>query len=417
MDRLEVIASFDWLEKEETIGYLEHDTLRGADIYSFEYSTKWVKDHPNVILGKDLEMFYGKQYSGNNEIFGCFADCLPDHWGRTLIQLKKKQSAGEHGRMQINLSDWEYLKGVEDSLRTGGFRFKDPLTGEYLNVSGENEVPPVLSLDELFEAAHEIEKNELENKAIDNRWVERLLKPGSSVGGARPKACVTDETGLYIAKFPCSTDYYNVEKWEYFANKMAEQCGIHTTPTRLVKLKSGHDVFLSKRFDRTADGRRIHMSSALNLLGLTLKNRNDVRHSYSEIAELIIAHGTNVENSLRELYRRVAFSIIIGNSDDHLKNHSFLLTKKGWELSPVYDINPSSYHTHCLLIDEASDESSLDRLYKAHEIYMLDEKTAFGIIREMTHSFKYWEQTALKCDISKEEMSVFRDRIEEGLQW
>ena len=416
MNRLEVIASFDWLEGEETIGYLEYDILRGTEVYTFEFTRQWITAHPDVLLGNDLGSFTGKQYSTNGEIFGCFADSLPDHWGRTLIELKKKQATGSNDRTRHTLSDWDYLKGVEDSLRIGGFRFKDLETGQYLNASEKDEIPPLLSLNELYEAAHEVEKNELENRAIDSRWIERLFKPGTSVGGARPKACVSDESGLYIAKFPCSTDHYNFGRWEYFANIMAGQCGIHTTFTRLVTLPSGHDIFLSRRFDKTAEGRRVHMSSALNLLGLTMNNRDDMKHSYTEIAELIVAHGTKVEESLEELYRRVAFSVIIGNADDHLKNHSFVLTKKGWLLSPAYDINPSTFHTQSLLIDGVSDQSSLNRLYKAHELYMLSEQTASHIISDVKRAMESWQKTALSCGITQDEISVFKDRIEEGMQ-
>ena len=192
---------------------------------------------------------------------------------------------------------------------------------------------------------------------------------------------------------------------------------LHTAKTEIVSLKPGHDIFLSRRFDRTADGKRIHMASALSLLGLTLDNVYDMHHSYSEIADFIIAHGAHIEESLHELYRRVALTICIGNSDDHLKNHSFLLTKKGWVLSPVYDINPSIYRSHCLLIDGQSNESSLDRLYAAHDLYKIDEDTAYEIIKDVTSKMTSWKDIASQCDISDAEMERFADRFADGMSW
>lgn len=416
MEILEVVASFDWLDGEETIGYLGYEKLGGRDVYSFEYSLQWIKQHPDVMLGKDLQPFTGKQYAPEGAgIFGCFSDCLPDYWGRLLIELKERQSDNKKGRLTFSLSDWDYLKGVEDSLRIGGFRFKDPESGAYLNLSEDFQVPPMLSLNELCEASLEIEKKEFSQAPPDKLWIERLFKPGSSVGGARPKACVQDNEGLWIAKFPSSTDRINEGRWEYFANKMAEQCGIHTTPTKLVPLGKGHDIFLSKRFDRTADGRRRHMSSALNQFGLTLDSASRQERSYPEIADFIVSKGTNVEQSLQELYRRVALTICIGNSDDHLKNHSFLLTKKGWELSPVYDITPSLYMTHSLLIDGVSNESSLDRLFDAHQLYKIDKDTAYHIIKDVTRNMERWQETARDCGMTDQEMKVFSQRFKMGM--
>lgn len=417
MERLEVIACFDWLDKEETIGCLGYDKLGDQDFYSFEYANSWRKAHPDILLGTDLLPFVGKQYAESGKgIFGCFADSLPDYWGRLLIELKYRQTLNMKGRLTFGMSDWFYLKGVEDSLRTGGFRFKNLETGDYLNTTENYQVPPVLSLGQLYEAAHEVEAKELIQEEPD-RWIERLFKPGSSVGGARPKACVTDGNYLYIAKFPAITDGWDMARWEFFANKMAELCGIHTAKTEIISLKPGHDIFLSRRFDRTADGKRIHMASALSLLGLTLDNVYDMHHSYSEIADFIIAHGAHIEESLHELYRRVALTICIGNSDDHLKNHSFLLTKKGWVLSPVYDINPSIYRSHCLLIDGQSNESSLDRLYAAHDLYKIDEDTAYEIIKDVTSKMTSWKDIASQCDISDAEMERFADRFADGMSW
>lgn len=418
MEQLEVIASFDWLEKEEKIGILNYENLRGSDVFSFEFSKVWLQKHPDIILGRDLQPFTGIQYAPTGSgIFGCFADALPDRWGRKLIDLRVHQLQRDDGQIRHRLSDWDYLKGVEDILRIGGFRFKNLQTGQFLNVADIYQVPPILSLDELLEASNEIEKSEYRHVEPEERWVQRLFQPGSSVGGARPKACVTDRGTLYIAKFPSIKDDMNISRWENFAHKMAEECGIRVAETKVVGTKSGNDILLSKRFDRNDDGSRIHMASSLTLLGLSDGAGQQTGNGYLDIVDFIVSHGCNVEKNLEELYKRVAFNIVIGNSDDHFRNHSFLLTKKGWELSPAYDMNPTLNRHQALLIDEHSNEANLDNLYDAHKSYMLDEHTAWSIIKDITRSMKYWDSTARKCGISHKEIDVFSERIEVGLEW
>jgi len=419
MERLEVVACFDWLEKEETVGTLSYEVLRGTEVFSFEYSRLWLKNHPDMTFGRDLAPYPGVQYAPSGQgIFGCFADALPDSWGRKLIDLRADLVRKGSGVSHRRLSDWDYLKGVEDSLRMGGFRFKDPDTGTFLNASDKYQIPPILNLGKLMEASQEVERSSLELSNPDERWIKSLWWNGSSAGGARPKVCISDNNDLYIAKFPSLLDGgINVGKWEYFANIMEKECGIHTAVSKLVPMATGHDIFLSKRFDRTSDMKRIHMASALTLLGLSLNSGSGTGHGYPDIAGFIVSQGTNVEQSLEELYRRVAFSICIGNSDDHFKNHSFLLTQKGWELSPVYDINPSIYPHHSLLIDGVSNESSLDNLFKAHKLYFLEEDKAHSIIQDVITHMKEWEVIASECGLKTNEMTVFKDRFEFGIRW
>lgn len=413
MEHLEVIASFDWLEKEEIVGTLKCENLRGSDVFSFEYSKEWLQMHPDIILARDIQPFTGIQYSPTGKgIFGCFADALPDRWGRKLIDLRSQQLYRREGHTRRKLSDWDYLKGVEDTLRMGGFRFRNPDTGQYLNAAESYHVPPIISLNELLEAAGEIEKSEYSHVEPEERWVERLFQPGSSVGGARPKACITDNGNLYIAKFPSLKDEIDISKWEQFAHLMAKKCGITTAETRLIATKSGHDVLLSKRFDRNNDGERIHMASSLTLLGLFDGDGWQSGNGYLDIVDFIVSHGSNVENNLEELYRRVAFNICIGNSDDHFRNHSFLLTKKGWELSPAYDMNPTFSQHQALLIDEHSNDASLELLYNAYSSYMLERSTARGIIEDVTQNMKQWKTVANECGISRKEVNDFAERIE-----
>lgn len=418
MKKLEVIAAFDWLEQEETVGTLSHDTLYGVDKYFFTFSEKWLSNHYGVFLGDDLRNFPGMQESPHrNHLFGGFGNCLPDHWGKFVIELKWREDHGMGGRLTYKLSDWVYLHHVADFPRAGGFRLKDPDTGNYLGVDDDSAIPSVVTIESLLDASQCAERAEYDNTRLDKRWIDLIFKNGSSLGGARPKACFKDGNVLYVAKFPSIYDVWNYSRWEYFANRMAAECGITTTETKILTLDKNRDIFLSKRFDRTTDGKRIHMASALDLLGMTTDDMNNT-YSYSDICDLITSLGSGSQAMLEELYRRVALTICLANGDDHLKNHSFLLTKKGWVLSPVYDINPEPSHQgHSLLIDGISNASSLDNLFAAHKMYHLDEDTAYGIIKEVLCCMKYWESLAEDCGLDGKNINMFRDSFEDGMRW
>lgn len=417
MEKLEVMASFDWLEKEEKIGTLGHESLRGSDVFSFEFDKNWLNRHSDIILDRDLQPFTGIQYSPvANRIFGCFSDALPDRWGRRLIDLRMAQEPKAKGR--TTLSDWDYLKGVEDTLRVGGFRFKDSANGAYISATPDYSVPPALHVDELLQAAGEIEKSDYKHMAPEEKWVQRLFQPGSSMGGARPKACVESGGHLYLAKFPSVKDTLNISRWEHFAHLMARECGINAAQTKVITTGTGQDILLSQRFDRTDDNRRVHMASSLTLLGLADGDGEKTGKGYLDMVDFIVtAGGTRIEADLEELYRRVAFNICIGNADDHFRNHAFLLDKKGWELSPAYDMNPTNSLYQALQIDDHSNDSDLNRLYEAHELYMLDETTARGIIMDVTRNMKYWEGMALDAGLSRREIFYFSERFEKGLSF
>ena len=417
MEKLEVMASFDWLEKEEKIGTLGHESLRGSDVFSFEFDKNWLNRHSDIILDRDLQPFTGIQYSPvANRIFGCFSDALPDRWGRRLIDLRMAQEPKAKGR--TTLSDWDYLKGVEDTLRVGGFRFKDPANGAYISATPDYSVPPALHVDELLQAAREIEKSDYKHMAPEEKWVQRLFQPGSSMGGARPKACVESGGHLYLAKFPSVKDTLNISRWEHFAHLMARECGINAAQTKVITTGTGQDILLSQRFDRTDDNRRVHMASSLTLLGLADGDGEKTGKGYLDMVDFIVtAGGTRIEADLEELYRRVVFNICIGNADDHFRNHAFLLDKKGWELSPAYDMNPTNSLYQALQIDDHSNDSNLNRLYEAHELYMLDETTARGIIMDVTRNMKYWEGMAQDAGLTRRENSSFSDRFEKGMSF
>lgn len=416
MEKLDVIASFDWMDKEEKVGSLGYEYLRGSDVFSFEFDKTWLKRYPKIDFGCDLRPYTGVQYSQGNHIFGCFSDTLPDRWGRRLIDLRA--SLETEGKASHTLSDWDYLKGVEDEMRMGGFRFQDPIDGSFISSTPSYSVPPAIHIDELLQAAKEIEKSEYKHLEPEKKWVQRLFQPGSSMGGARSKACVQSGGQLYLAKFPSINDDINVSQWEHFAHLMAKECGITVAETQVIKAGTGQDILLSKRFDRTEDNKRIHMASSLTVLGLTDGDGQRNGKGYLDIVDFIISGGGNhIEANLEELYKRVAFNICIGNTDDHFRNHAFLLGKDGWELSPVYDMNPTNSMFQALLIDANTNESSLNHLYNAHELYMLDETTARGIIMDVTRSMKYWESMAEDIGLPRREITYFTDRFEQGMEF
>ena len=419
MEKLDVVACFDWLEKEEKVGTLGHETLQGSDVFSFEFDGDWLKRYAYISFGRDLQPFTGIQYSPNsNRIFGCFSDALPDRWGRRLIDLRIALEQRGKGAAKNYLSDWDYLKGVEDSLRMGGFRFKDLASGTYVNAASGYAVPPVLHIDELLQAVGEIEKSEYKHMVPEEKWVQRLFQPGSSMGGARPKACVESGDHLFLAKFPSVRDEINVSRWEHFAHLMARACGISVAQTEIVKAGNGQDILLSKRFDRNDDNQRVHMASSLTLLGFADGDGEKTGKGYLDIVDFIVSSGgRNVGADLEELYRRVAFNICLGNTDDHFRNHAFLLAKGGWELSPAYDMNPSNSRYQALLIDNDTNDSDLNRLFEVHESYMLDDAAARRIIGDVIQNVKCWEAMAQDVGLSRGEMAHFAERFEKGMNF
>ena len=288
------------------------------------------------------------------------------------------------------------------------FGFKDSLDGEYINASEVLRIPPITDIRELIAASSEIEKSEEENHLPERRWIEQLVQPGSSLGGARPKASVIDENKiLHIAKFPSRKDDYDTGLWEHFSHLLAKKAGIHAAETRVIFTNDKYHTLLSRRFDRKGDGKRIHFASAMTLLGLNDGDNANTGHGYLDIVDFILQNCTNVEDNLQELYRRVAFNICIGNTDDHFRNHGFLLTAKGWTLSPAYDINPTLNEYQSLLINSYTNKSDLNELLNSCEEYMLQKQTGHEIISEVLDAVKEWKTLAKRLGITKSEQEYF----------
>ena len=290
----------------------------------------------------------------------------------------------------------------------GGFRFKEDLDGEFINVSESLKIPPLTDIRELIAASAEIEKCEENNMLPDRKWIAQLVQPGTSLGGARPKANVidTDKT-LYVAKFPSRKDDYDTGLWEHFSHLLAIKAGINAATTKVLTTGEKYHTLLSKRFDRSQEGKRIHFASAMTLLGLEDGDNATNGHGYLDMVDFILQNCTDVERNLQELYRRVAFNICIGSSDDHFRNHGFLLTAKGWTLSPAYDMNPTLNEYQSLLISSTTNKSDLSILFDTCEDYMINFKTAEKIISEVVEVVKEWRELAIRLGISKSEMNMF----------
>ena len=389
METLYIYADFDWLEKPELIGRLTYERLRGNGTYGFCFDNDWLKNHSDILISEEVGNFSGFQYSQEEHVFGFVSDTLPDRWGRRLLERKEQTEAIEEKRPKRTLYSYDYLVGIDDFLRMGALRLKKDSDGEFLNSDSRLIVPPLTAIKELTIAAQEYEKS-------------------------RPKANVVDEKEhLWIAKFPSRKDVYDMALWEHLCHLLAKEAGINVAETNLIPAgNDGYHALLSKRFDRTDDGKRIHFASAMTMTGLTDGDNHETGHGYLDIVDFIIKGCCDVDENLSELYRRVAFNICVGNSDDHFRNHGFLLTKKGWTLSPAYDLNPTDSMTQSLLIDNDSNESSLKRLLSACDDYYISSETAERILSEVATAISRWEIIAKKLQISDTEANRFAWRFD-----
>ena len=409
MKRITVYADFDFLSTPQEIGVLGYEHVRGKDHFVFEYSRQWLKQHGGILLSGDLMNVPSLQHPrGNDNVFGFVKDSFPDRWGRLLLDRRERLTAQSEGRPMRKLTDYDYLVGIEDFTRMGGIRYKEEENNGFINANEKFLVPPIESLRALCDACHEIELAEERNELPEQRWLDQLIDPGTSLGGARPKANVVDTDGtLYVAKFPSKKDLENTELIEHFSHQLAAKAGIHVAKTRTIRISKDRDLLLSERFDRTKDGRRIHFASAMSLLGLDDGAGSSTGNGYLDIVDFILHGCTDVRQNLRELYRRVAFNVMFGNTDDHFRNHGFLLTPKGWTLSPAYDINPGAKLHQCLLIDAYTEESDINALLSASESYMLERQEAVEIIDEVRAVIKDWRKTATQLQIPHKLLAAY----------
>ena len=414
MRKIYVYADFDWLKTAVLVGELGYESLRGTDSYSFCYDHNWLRQYSDLYLSADINNYTGLQFTQpDRDIFGCFGDALPDRWGRLLLNRREQIRAQEEKRPVRKLSSYDYLLGIDDYSRMGGFRFKESSDGEFINCDATLRIPPLTDIQVLVAASMEVEKSEERNLLPDKKWLLQLVHPGTSLGGARPKAGVLNEEGeLCVAKFPSRNDEYDIGLWEHLSHLLAKEAGVEAAETRAITAGEKYHTLLSKRFDRTTDGRRRHFASAMTLLGLTDGCNAQTGNGYLDIVDFILQHCCNVEANLRQLYRRVAFSIAIGNSDDHFRNHGFLLTPKGWTLSPAYDLNPTFNDHQSLLINATTNRSDLQLLLASSEEYMISKEEATRIIEEVKDGVSQWRSMATRIGIAKREMDLFAQVFE-----
>lgn len=411
--KLYVYADWVGLEKPAQIGALQYDRKGADEVYSFCFNNIWLSKHKDLFLSADLGNWSGWQYPAEkNVIPGMFADVMPDRWGRLLLRRREQLLAQKENRSARQLSSYDMLMLIHDKGRMGGLRFKTDPQGEFINNDAYLSTPPFTKLRDLEYWCDEFEEREDRKLPPEEKWLANLIVPSTGLGGARPKANILDEKGgLNIAKFPSHDDTEDKELWEHFAHLMARHCGINTAETRLLEGKKNH-ILLSRRFDRDEIGRRIHIASAMTLLGLKDGCNANTGNGYLDIVDFILQNTGNPEKDIRELYRRVAFNICIGNSDDHFRNHSFLLAEDGWTLSPAYDINPTNNRSQALLISKDSSMADLKTLMDASDDYMIDKEDAKSIIYDVQMKFRDWRKVARQLQIPNMEITTYEDRFD-----
>lgn len=405
----------DWhgLEEPTLIGVLRYERKGVDEVYSFRFDDGWLKEHGRLHLSADIRNWSGWQYpTGKNKISGMFSDVMPDRWGRLLLRRREQMLAAKEHRSAKQLSSFDMLMLIHDKGRMGALRFKTEQDGEFINDDEYLSTPPFSKLRDLEYWCGEFEDRESRYLPPEEKWFANLIVPSSGLGGARPKANILDEHGtLHVAKFPSREDSEDIERWEHFAHLMGRHCGINTAKTRLLEGNKYH-ILLSKRFDRTAEGKRLHIASAMTLIGLEDGCNANTGNGYLDIVDFILQHSANADNDLRELYRRVAFNICIGNSDDHFRNHSFVLSEYGWVLSPAYDINPTNNPSQALLISRDSAMADLNVLLSAAEDYMIGKQEARNIILDVQTKFKDWRNVATHLQIPSSETRLFERRFD-----
>lgn len=382
------------------VGTLWSHFNRGKETSDFEYAKEWLNNKNAFSLEPGLFFSTGKQVNPRQvPLFGSFGDSAPDTWGRVLMRRYENKLAKNENRAPKTLNEIDYLLYVNDVARQGALRFKTDKNGDFLFPSEIKAIPPIIDLVKLLAATEKIIA--LEEKDSD---LQLLLAPGSSLGGARPKSSVIDKNGnLCIAKFPKKDDYTNNVVWEAVALTLAKQCGLNTQEWSLEKAGK-KQVIIIKRFDRNGK-KRIPFLSAMSMLN-AIDNDSQV-HSYMEIADAIRQYGATPKEDLLELWKRIVFSILISNTDDHLRNHGFLyVNQKGWKLSPLYDVNPSNDNKNVLstYITENDNSQSLELVLNVCDYFEINHHEAEKIIKNMKNIVGNWKQVAKQFGLSSAEI-------------
>ena len=395
--KTDIFVYAHWLGMSEPklIGILSAHQGKGRKSFSFAYQQDWLKSNQSFLLDPDIQYFSGPQFPVLKENFGIFLDSMPDTWGRTLL------------KRRANLYEIDFLLGVFDESRMGALRFKLDPKGEFLAHSKNGATPPWVSVVELQNAVNNIERDE-DTDEMQN-WLAQLIAPGSSLGGASPKANILDEhKHLWIAKFPSKNDTIDKAAWEFLSYQLALKAGINMSESKMSKVLGKYNTFFTKRFDRIKN-ERIHFASAMTLTGNNEEILRNTTASYLDIAEVIQQYGANVNADLAQLWKRIVFNIVISNTDDHLRNHGFILSDKGWLLSPAYDINPSVDKSGLSLnIDLDNNDLDIELAKSVGEYFRLNVTEMNKIIEEVLLAVKQWRNIANEIGIVRMEQELMR---------
>lgn len=409
IDRKRIVVYAHWhgLEAPALMGELLATPVRGQEVFSFAYASSWLATAPAQLLDPALQLYTGPQYLAEEKSnFGLFLDSAPDRWGRLLMRRREAALARQEGRKAEPLLESDYLLGVFDGHRMGGLRFKLSTDGPFLNDNRAMAAPPWTSLRELEYASLQLERVDAAQDPDYLKWLLLLLAPGSSLGGARPKASVVNAQGhLWMAKFPSGQDTHDVGAWEAVVNTLAQQAGLTVASGQAQQFGSRHHTYLSERFDRTVTSERVHFASAMTLLGYQDGTDHQDGVSYLELASFLIRQGAQVEEDLTELWRRIVFNICVANTDDHLRNHGFLLTAHGWRLSPAYDLNPVPYGRGLTLnISETENALDLQLALEVAPFFRLVFSQAELVMAKVVAAVRGWRAVAARYQISREEL-------------
>ncbi|WP_417275951.1 type II toxin-antitoxin system HipA family toxin [Castellaniella sp.] len=394
-----------WLDDDlgpaRQVGTLAHD--RGQ--IRFHYERDWLQDPRAFALDPDLSLdehpFFPKPELGN---FGVFLDSSPDRWGQTLMKRREALQAKDEQRSPRTLYAWDFLIGVQDLTRQGALRFRRPGTEAFLG-DEKMAAPPVTTLRELEAVAYQLSNRRIDDLDALRKWLAVLVAPGASLGGARPKANFTEADGsLWIGKFPAHDDERDIGAWEYIVHQLAQKAGIDVPPAKLIKLNNDFHTFCVQRFDR-ANGSRRFYASAMTLL----RKAQSEGTSYLELAQFIRAQGDaeHADADLEQLFRRLAFNVAVGNRDDHLRNHGFVLGETGWRLAPAFDVNPNiDKAEHVLNIDDVDNRPSLETVLSTAAFYGLDDVQARQIVDEVVMVADRWQDAARRMRISSADIDL-----------
>lgn len=395
-------------EQPVLMGILYVNVIKGGESYSFEYDREWLKKTGlRITLDPELMPYSGRQYPSGKNIFGLFADASPDRWGRVLMNKRERILADKEERKPSKLYDSDYLLGVFDETRMGGIRFKSDPDGPFLSDDKETAAPPWAKLRTLEEASRNFESDE---SGLSEKWLNQLIRPGSSLGGARPKATVTDpKDQLWIAKFPSRNDENDTGAWEMTVHDLAALCGLDVPEAKLEKFSSLGSTYLVKRFDRDS-GRRVHFASAMTLLGKTDGASAADGTSYLDIAAFIKSYGAQPKKDLTELWKRIVFNMAVTNTDDHLRNHAFILSQNGWILSPLYDVNPVPYGDELSLnVDEEDNSICIDLAVQTAVRFGINEDDAKKYAEDIRKTVREnWEKTAADYGLTRRQIEEMR---------